>query len=70
MPLAPPPLEPQTLGDLRAYVSRVGPDKARKTLDLSRQTLAQAAAGLPVRRATADVIRARLDAVLSAELKA
>lgn len=57
-----PPLDPRSLSRVRALIARVGERRALELLDLPRPTLARAAAGLGVRRATAEVIRMRLDA--------
>lgn len=59
----PPPLDVPIRRRLTALISRVGEGRAIELLSTPKQTLARAAAGLPVRVATADVIRARLDAL-------
>lgn len=59
----PPPLDQSTRRRLAALLARVGEARTIELLDTPKQTIARAAAGLPIRRATADVIRARLDAV-------
>lgn len=64
---APPPLDPVTRRRLASVVARLGERRAIEALATPRPTLARALAGLGVRRATADVIRARLDALEGAQ---
>jgi len=58
----PPPLDSSTRRRLASLLARIGERRTVDLLAMPRQTIARAAAGLPVRVATADVIRARLDA--------
>lgn len=46
---------------IRLCIARLGEARAARALDVGRQTLARAVAGLPVHRATADVLVARLN---------
>ena len=57
----PPPLDEQTRRRLAAFVRLVGERRARELLDVARPLLARALAGLPIRRASAEVLRVRLD---------
>ena len=50
----------EALEKIAELVTRFGEEYARAALDLPRQTLARALAGLGIRRATADMIRTRL----------
>jgi hypothetical protein len=59
----PPPLDPVARRRLAALIRRVGERAAAALLDTPRSTLARALAALPVRVASADVIRTRLDAL-------
>lgn len=45
---------------LRALIERDGETAALKALGIARQTLARCAAGLPVQRATAEMVARRL----------
>lgn len=62
MPLSP-PLEPATHRRLAALITHVGEKRACILLDIPRATLARAAARLGLRRATAEVLTMRLDAL-------
>jgi hypothetical protein len=59
----PPPLPPGIRNRLVELIARVGERHALELLHLSRNTVARALAGLPVRVASAYVIRSRLDAI-------
>jgi hypothetical protein len=59
----PPSLDPATHRRLVAFHRRVGERRAAELLTTPRSTLARALARFSIRRATADVIRARLDAI-------
>jgi hypothetical protein len=48
---------------IRRLISRLGERKTCLVLQVGRQTLARALAGLPVRHATAVLIEARLEAI-------
>jgi len=56
----PPSLDTASREKIAELVTRFGEEYARAALDLPRQTLARALAGLGIRRATADMIRTRL----------
>lgn len=55
-------LSPAAREQVVDYVTRVGEVEAVEHLSLSRHALSRAMAGLPVRRATAEVIRLKLQA--------
>lgn len=59
----PPPLDEATRNRLAALVAVKGETAALAALNLPRATFARAVAGLPVRKATAEVIRLRLAAL-------
>lgn len=62
-PRVPPPLDELTHARLAAVVARDGHLRARTSLGLTRDLLARALAGLPVRAASALMVRAALDAL-------
>lgn len=59
----PPPLSLRDRDRLSALVRRLGERRAVEILDMPRATLARCMAGLGVRRATAEVLAARLDQI-------
>lgn len=63
----PPPLDSLSRRMIADLVSQLGEPQARAALDLPRQTLARALAGLGIRRGTADLIRARLASLISSQ---